>query len=63
MALLIESVALVAAAVTITTAVIPMKMPSTVRAARILLRAIAPNASRRAPSRVAITAPSARGRA
>ena len=44
----IESVALDAAAVTTTTAVIPMKMPSTVSAARILLRAIAPNARRNA---------------
>ena len=53
-----ESVALVDAAVTMTTAVMPMKMPSTVSPARILLRAMAPRASRSAPSNVAITAAS-----
>ena len=51
------------AAVTMTTAVMPMRMPSTVSAARILLRAMAPSARRNAPRKVAITAASERTRA
>ncbi len=51
---------LVPSAVTMTTAVMPMKIPSTVSAARVRLRAIAPSASRRAPSHTLTPAASAR---
>ena len=43
-----------------TTAVMPMRMPRTVSAARVLLRAMAPSARRSAPRNVAITRASVR---